>query len=610
MLQIDKLSTEIESDNGLVRAVDALSLTIERGETFALVGESGCGKSMTALSILRLLPDNGRIASGSVAVAGTDTTQLPEARMRDVRGRQVSIIFQEPSTSLNPVMPVGRQITEVIERHTPVRGAAAQNKALDWLRRVGIAAPERRVHDYPFQLSGGEKQRVMIAIALAAEPGVVIADEPTTALDVTIQAQILALLKELQRAQKMAMLLITHDLAVVAQMADRVALMYAGQVVEVADAAEFFARPRHPYAVNLFEALPDTSRRGRRLASIAGAVPPLNQPFGGCRFAERCADVMARCRVSPPGLSEVGARHAVRCFLYDGIEPARSATRVWGQDPLLPQDPPAGATVLEVRDYRVWFPIRSGLLQRVVGHVKAVDGVSFRIAGGRTLALVGESGSGKTTVGKGLLQLLRSTARISGAALLLGQPLEQLRGDALRSARRTAQIIFQDPFASLNPRMRVNEILEEGVASLYPEVTPALRRARVAALLDKVGLRRDALSRYPHEFSGGQRQRLAIARALAVEPRLIVADEPTSALDVSIQAQILNLLKQLQQELGVAYLFITHNFGVVEYLAHDIAVMRHGQLVETGPAAAILQAPAHEYTVALLAAVPRLARRA
>jgi peptide/nickel transport system ATP-binding protein len=610
MLDIGNLTTELDSDNGLVRAVDALSLTIERGETFALVGESGCGKSMTALSILRLLPDSGRVSSGRVDIDGTDITQLPEASMRDIRGRRISIIFQEPSTSLNPVMTVGRQITEVIERHTAIRGDAAVAKAVDWLTRVGIPEPERRVNDYPFQMSGGQKQRVMIAIALAAEPDVVIADEPTTALDVTIQAQILDLLKELQRSQKMAMLLITHDLAIVAQMAHRVALMYAGQIVEVADAQEFFARPLHPYAVNLFEALPDTGKRGRRLASIAGSVPPLNQEFAGCRFADRCADVMARCRTTPPWLIEFRPGHLVRCYLYDGTTVGDTATRVWGKDPILPADPPAGDTVLEVSDYKVWFPIRKGLLKRTVGYVKAVDGVSFRIPAGRTLALVGESGSGKTTVGKAVLQLLRNTAQISGSALLMGQPLEQLNGEALRKARRAAQIVFQDPFASLNPRMRVNEILEEGVASLRPDVTPAQRTERVAALLEKVGLRRDALTRYPHEFSGGQRQRLAIARALAVEPRLIVADEPTSALDVSVQAQILNLLKQLQQELGVSYLFITHNFGVVEYLAHEIAVMKNGKLVEVGPAERLLAHPQHEYTRTLLAAVPRLDRAA
>jgi peptide/nickel transport system ATP-binding protein len=610
MLAIENLTTEIDSDSGLVRAVDALSLAIERGETFALVGESGCGKSMTALSILRLLPDAGRVTAGSVDVDGTDILQLPEMRMRDIRGHRISIIFQEPSTSLNPVMTVGRQITEVIERHTALSGGAAQAKAIDWLKRVGIPEPERRFGDYPFQMSGGQKQRVMIAIALAAEPEIVIADEPTTALDVTIQAQILDLLQELQASQKMAMLLITHDLAIVAKMAHRVALMYAGQVVEVADAKEFFARPLHPYAVNLFEALPDTSRRGRRLASISGSVPPLNQTFAGCRFAERCSDAMDRCRTTPPSLRESRPHHSVRCFLYEGIDAARSATRISGKDAALPADPPAGDVVLDVRDYRVWFPIRKGLLKRTVGYVKAVDGISFSIRSGRTLALVGESGSGKTTVGKAVLQLLRNTARISGSAQLEGQPLETLNGEALRTARRAAQIVFQDPFASLNPRMRVNEILEEGVASLRPDVSPHERTERVAALLEKVGLRRDALTRYPHEFSGGQRQRIGIARALAVEPRLIVADEPTSALDVSVQAQILNLLKQLQQELGVAYLFITHNFGVVEYLAHDIAVMKDGKLVEAGPAEQLLFHPQHEYTRTLLAAVPRLARAA
>ena len=608
MLRIENLTTDLDSDSGLVRAVDALSLTIERGETFALVGESGCGKSMAALSILRLLPDSGRVSAGSVHVDGIDITQLPEARMRDIRGRRVSIIFQEPSTSLNPVMTVGRQITEVIERHTALRGPAAVEKAVDWLRRVGIAESERRINDYPFQMSGGQKQRVMIAIALAADPDIVIADEPTTALDVTIQAQILELLVKLQASQQMAMLLITHDLAIVAQVAQRVAMMYAGQIVEVAEAKEFFARPSHPYAVNLFEALPDTSKRGRRLASIPGSVPTLNQQFTGCRFAERCGNVTDRCRSAPPPLVEYRPGHAVRCVLYQGVTPAEAVERVSNKDAALPPSSATGDTVLEVRDYRVWFPIRKGLFKRTVGHVKAVDGVSFTLAAGRTLALVGESGSGKTTVGKAVLQLLRNTARISGSARLAGVPLETMHGEALRSARRTAQIVFQDPFASLDPRMRVREILEEGVASLRPDVAPGERAERVVSLLERVGMRSDVLTRYPHEFSGGQRQRLAIARALAVEPKLIVADEPTSALDVSVQAQILNLLQQLQYELAVAYLFITHNFGVVEYLAHEIAVMKEGRLVETGSAEQILNRPQHEYTRTLLAAVPRLSR--
>ena len=615
MIAIEGLTTELASDAGLVRAVDALSLTIESGQTFALVGESGCGKSMTALSLLRLLPDSGRVAAGTVVLDGTELMGLPERSMRNIRGRRISIIFQEPSTSLNPVMAVGQQMVEVIERHTALRGDAARSKALQWLERVGIPDAARRVDSYPFQMSGGQKQRVMIAIALAAEPDLVIADEPTTALDVTIQAQILDLLKDLQQSQKMAMLLITHDLAVVSQMAHQVALMYAGQIVEVASAAEFFARPLHPYAVNLLDAMPDAQQRGRRLAAISGSVPALNQRFSACRFADRCADASALCHSAEPDLHTLPSGHAVRCVLYrdpnapgrptrhsDLAQHATPAVQVQGAQP--------AQALLQVQDYRVWFPIRKGLLQRTVGYVKAVDGVSFQLHSGRTLALVGESGSGKTTVGKALLQLLRGTANITGQAHLDGMPLGSLQGPQLQKARSAIQIIFQDPFASLNPRMRVSELLQEGVAALQPQTSAADRLARIEILLDKVGLPRGSLTRYPHEFSGGQRQRLAIARALAVEPRLIVADEPTSALDVSVQAQILNLLSDLQKELGVAYLFITHNFGVVEYLAHDIAVMKDGKLVEYGAAEQVLTHPQHSYTQALLRAVPRLARRA
>ncbi|MCX8113710.1 MAG: dipeptide ABC transporter ATP-binding protein [Burkholderiaceae bacterium] len=624
MLRIDNLHTVLETDSGLVRAVEAVSLSIERGETFALVGESGCGKSMTALSILRLLPDNGRVERGAVRLAADgreiDLVQLPESRMRDVRGRRVSIIFQEPSTSLNPVMPVGEQIVEVIERHTPLKGAAARAKAIEWLKRVGLPEPERRIDDYPFQLSGGQKQRVMIAIALAAEPDVVIADEPTTALDVTIQKQILDLLQELQRQQGMALLLITHDLGIVAQMAHRIALMYAGEVVEVAETSEFLARPLHPYAQLLLAALPDTGKRGRPLAAIPGTVPRLDRPFAGCRFVERCPQAMDACRTTAPALYTPVDGHGVRCLLYDR-RPSPFAGEGRGEGArvvtVLAQpvsQPPAlqgeRRPLLEVRDYKVYFPIRRGLLKRTVGYVQAVDGISFSLAAGRTLALVGESGCGKTTTGKALLQLLRGVARIEGQALLEGEPLDALQGDALREARRKAQIIFQDPFASLNPRLRVAEILEEGIESLRPEIGASERRERVTALLDRVGLRPESMDRFPHEFSGGQRQRIAIARALAVEPKLIVCDEPTSALDVSVQAQILNLLAQLQRELGVAYLFITHNFGVVEYLAHDIAVMQAGRIVEAGPAEQVLQRPQHEYTKTLLAAVPRLKRAA
>jgi peptide/nickel transport system ATP-binding protein len=615
VLEIEALDTVLDTDAGLVHAVDALSLTLTRGETFALVGESGCGKSMTALSILRLLPDNGRVQGGRMDLAGTDIAQLPEARMRDVRGRRVSIIFQEPSTSLNPVLPVGRQIVEVIERHTALRGTAARAKALEWLKRVGLPEPERRIDSYPFQLSGGQKQRVMIAIALAGEPDIVIADEPTTALDVTIQKQILDLLVELQRSHGMAMLLITHDLGIVAQVAQRVALMYAGQVIEEAETKEFFARPLHPYARMLLDALPDSAHRRARLAAIPGTVPPLNQRFTGCRFAERCPSVHEACRARPPELTQPRPAHSVRCVLMaaeaGGANTVIRAAAATGEAAPVVDDqrPPGNALpLLRVRDYKVHFPIRRGLLRRTVGYVKAVDGISFDLAAGRTLALVGESGCGKTTTGKALVQLLRGVARIDGTATIEGAALDSLEGDALREARRKVQIIFQDPFSSLNPRMRVQEILEEGILALRPEITPAVRVDRVRALVERVGLRPEVLARYPHEFSGGQRQRLAIARALAVEPQLIVCDEPTSALDVSVQAQILNLLKDLQSEFGVAYLFITHNFGVVEYLADEIAVMKDGRIIEQGPADAVLGTPRDAYTQALLAAVPRVRR--
>ncbi|HEY6134261.1 MAG TPA: ABC transporter ATP-binding protein [Rubrivivax sp.] len=615
MLRIHDLDVELDADAGVVRAVDNLRLAIEQGETFALVGESGCGKSMTALALLRLLPDNGLVTHGQITLeagaghAATDVLGLPESQMRTVRGGRIGMIFQEPSTSLNPVMRVGDQIVESIETHTTLRGAAARAKALDWLRRVGIPEPERRIDDYPFRMSGGQKQRVMIAMTLAAEPDFLVADEPTTALDVTIQAQILDLLRELQRERRMGLLLITHDLAVVSGMAHRVALMYAGQIIEVATAAEFFSAPRHPYAQALLRALPDASRRGQVLASIAGTVPPLWLDFAGCRFAPRCVHAQPRCASSRPALLPTAPGHDVRCLrvedgdaLGSGAAPAAPAQAAAGAGPAAG----SGAALLSVSDLRVRFPVRGGLFQGVVGHFNAVDGVSFDIAQGVTLALVGESGCGKTTTGKAIAQLLRRQASVSGSALLSGQDLCALSGDALHAARRDIQIVFQDPFASLNPRLRVAELLQEGLLALLPEMDATARRERIERLTDQVGLRRDALDRYPHEFSGGQRQRIAIARALAVQPKLLVCDEPTSALDVSVQAQILNLLRDLQRELGLGYLFITHNIGVVETVADRVAVMRAGRIEEQGACAEVMNRPAREYTRALLAAVPRL----
>jgi peptide/nickel transport system ATP-binding protein len=612
MLDIQDLEIGLDSDAGLVRAVDGLRLAIQRGETFALVGESGCGKSMTALALMRLLPDNGRVLGGRVELEGSDTLALSEQAMRAVRGGRIGMIFQEPSTSLNPVMKVGDQIVEAIETHTPLRGAAARAKAIEWLQRVGIPEPERRIDEYPFRMSGGQKQRVMIAMTLATEPDFLIADEPTTALDVTIQKQILDLLRDLQREHGMGLLLITHDLGVVAGMAQRVALMYAGQIVEVAAADEFFRAPKHPYAQALLRALPDAGRRGEALAAIPGTVPALTQAFDGCRYAPRCASAMAHCASTVPALDGLGPTRTVRCLLYaaDAASPGRPASPTKDAVPAarggIARAEASSTPLLDVRDLHVRFPIRKGLLQRVAGHFDAVAGVSFSIAPGRTLALVGESGCGKTTSGKAIVQLLRGQARVEGEALFDGRNLFALEGDALHAARRDIQIIFQDPYASLDPRMRVFDILEEGLTALRPEMDAAARRKRLEQLADQVGLRREALDRYPHEFSGGQRQRIAIARALAVQPKLIVCDEPTSALDVSVQAQILNLLEELQRELGLAYLFITHNLGVVEYIADEVAVMRAGSIVEQGECAAVLQRPSHPYTQALLAAIPRM----
>jgi peptide/nickel transport system ATP-binding protein len=428
---------------------------------------------------------------------------------------------------------------------------------------------------------------------------------------VTIQKQILDLLRDLQREHGMGLLLITHDLGVVAGMAQRVALMYAGQIVEVATADEFFREPKHPYAQALLRALPDAQRRSESLAAIAGTVPPLTQTFTGCRFAPRCASAMPHCATTVPTLQLLSPTRSVRCLLYaPGDSRASVRTEPMLRQARQEQTPAVRAervqALLDVKDLRVRFPIRKGLLQRVAGYFDAVAGVSYRIEPGRTLALVGESGCGKTTSGKAIVQLLRDQATIEGEALFEGRNLFALEGEALRTARSEIQIIFQDPYASLDPRMRVFDILEEGLVALRPEMDAAARRARLEQLADQVGLRREALERYPHEFSGGQRQRIAIARALAVQPKLIVCDEPTSALDVSVQAQILNLLRELQREMGLAYLFITHNIGVVEYIADEVAVMQAGRIVEQGASAQVLRQPAHEYTRTLLAAVPRL----
>jgi len=604
LLEVERLSVELGQGRHAIRPVDDISFCIQPGETFALLGESGCGKSMTALSLLRLLPyPAGRITAGRVRLGGQDITALPESAMRSVRGRRIAMIFQEPMTSLNPVLTVGAQIAEVLHQHYGMGGRAANARVLELLDAVGIPDARRRRSEYPHQLSGGMKQRIMIAIALAGGPDLLIADEPTTALDVTIQAQVLELLQRLQQDTGMAILLITHDLGIVAGMADRVAVMYAGQLVEEAGRAEFFRDPRHPYSRKLFEALPDLGKRGQRLATIPGSVPPLDRVFSGCRFVDRCEAGWDWCRNHVPEWNTLDSGRHARCHREaPGLEIPPLPVPV-AEPPASRTQPDREQALLAVADLRVHFPIHRGVLRRVAGHVYAVDGVSLRIPLGRTLALVGESGCGKTTAGKAILQLIRPT---SGRVLFDGTELTRVGGKALRALRARFQFIFQDPYSSMNPRMMVGDIVEEGMIAQGIGADRAQRRARVEQLFEQVGLRPDHLPRYPHEFSGGQRQRICIARALAVDPQLVICDEPTSALDVSVQAQILNLLKRLQQTLGLSYLFITHNLSVVSYLADRVAVMYLGRIVEEGPVSAILENPLHPYTRALLSAVPQV----
>ena len=603
LLEVTDLTTHIGSETRPVRPVDGVSFSVEKGETFALLGESGCGKSMTALSLLRLNPQPvSRIVKGKIELAGQDLLNLSEAEMEHIRGRRIAMIFQEPQSSLNPVLSVEQQIGEALQWHFDINGDALHKRIIALLSSVGIPDPEQRIKAYPHQLSGGMKQRVMIAIALAGEPELLIADEPTTALDVTIQAQILDLLKQIQRDTGMAILLISHDLAVVAQMADHVAVMYAGQIVETAPREAFFKQVNHPYSQKLFEALPTEQKRQQQLTVIKGNVPALDTVFTGCRFVERCDKAISQCDQMPPRWYE--QQQGVRCHLYDPTYKSTSAPKQNEITPSAIQEIPSEQEpVLVLDDLQVHFPIKKGLLQRTVGQVKAVDGVNLQLRQAETVALVGESGCGKTTVGKGILQLVKVTG---GQVVYHDKVLNHLTNSELKKQRNALQIIFQDPYASMNPRMTVSQVIEEAMLA-GPSVSNANERdKRITHLLERVGLDAKYKHRYPHEFSGGQRQRICIARALAADPKVLICDEPTSALDVSVQAQILNLLRELQQEFDLSYFFITHNISVVEYLAHRIAVMYLGRIVEQGSRDEILKSPKHPYTQALLAAVPKL----
>jgi len=606
LLDVNNLQIGFQSHDGFLVAVDGVDFQIKRGETFALLGESGCGKSMTALALSQLLPEAADICDGSqISLDNQDLLNIPEVAMRRIRGKRIAMIFQEPMTALNPVLTVGEQIGEVLRCHFKLKGRAQYARTIELLIAVQIPEPKARIQAYPHQLSGGMKQRVMIAMALAAEPDLLIADEPTTALDVTIQAQILALLKSIQQKTQMAMMLITHDLGIVREMADEVAVMYAGHLIEKASCADFFNQPLHPYSQKLFESLPTIEKRGEPLAIIPGFVPPLTEIFNHCRFASRCPYAWQTCFDQIPRFINVANNQAVRCHLYDEAYKDHTPKKAEKSEPILSvkELKQTQKNLLQVKDLKIHFPIQKGLFQRKIGSVKAVDGLSFDVASNQTVALVGESGCGKTTTGFGILKLLEITG---GELHFEGNNLKNLKGSKLKKFRKDVQIIFQDPYSSMNPRMLVGDIIAEGMRSLKIYKDNKSLEAEVNKLLEMVGLPIDAKHRYPHEFSGGQRQRICIARALSIKPKLIICDEPTSALDVSVQAQILNLLKRLQQEFGLAYIFITHNISVVAYLAHYIAVMYLGRIVEYGKVEDVLQNPKHPYTQLLLSSVPTI----
>ncbi|MFJ1266971.1 dipeptide ABC transporter ATP-binding protein [Legionella lytica] len=589
------LSVAFKEPHKTVSALDKLSFVLHPGETLVLLGESGCGKSLTSLALMRLLPHTGVYGLDSqINVNGTDILNLPEQMMRQLRGKRLAMIFQEPMTALNPVMTIGEQLAEVLKRKQTYSKHELEQAMLALLNEVEMPQPQIKMHQYPHQLSGGQKQRVVIAMALACNPEILIADEPTTALDVTIQAQILALLKKLQKNHQMSMLLITHDLGVVKAMADRVCVMYAGQVVEQSTAYDFFSQVKHPYVQQLLASLPSFAKREERLSVIQGFVPALDALPSGCRFHPRCLYAFSRCHQEEPQLQEQEQR-LVRCHLYPERQelPVLDAKKIaWNAAAH------EAETILQVTDLSVDFIQKKGFFSRAKILFPAVDKLSFRLQQGKTLAIVGESGCGKTTASRALLRLL---AVSGGSVHYRGQDVLSLRGRALREYRKKVQIIFQDPFSSMNPRMNVGEIIAEGMRA--QGMKRSLINKRQKELLNQVNLPASSLHRYPHQFSGGQRQRICIARALATDPDILICDEPTSALDISVQAQILNLLKELQQQTGISYLFITHNMGVVSYIADEILVMKEGRAIEFGPCEKIFHHPEHAYTRQLLNAV-------
>jgi peptide/nickel transport system ATP-binding protein len=604
LLEVTGLTVAFPTDTEQVTAVRGMNFHVDPGEVVALVGESGAGKSASAMAVIGLLPEYAEV-SGSIRLHGDELLGLPDRQMSQIRGKTIGTVFQDPMSALTPVYTVGDQIAEALEVHDRAIGRrAARQRAIELLELVGIAQPERRARSFPHELSGGERQRVVIAIAIANDPDLLICDEPTTALDVTVQAQILEVLKTARDVTGAGVLIITHDLGVVAEFADRALVMYAGKAVETAPVGELYRTRQMPYTVGLLGSVPRLDApQGARLVPIPGAPPSMTELPRGCPFAPRCPLAIDDCRASEPELVEVGRNHRAACIRTKHVA-GRSAAEIYGVSTAPPTDAKESAdapVVLSVRDLAKTFKLTKGVvLRRQVGEVRAVDGVSFELHQGRTLAIVGESGSGKSTT---LHQILDLTSPQAGSIEVLGTDVAKLNRKGRRALRGDLQVVFQDPVASLDPRLPVFDVLAEPLQANGFDKTRT--DERVAELLGIVGLRREDASRYPAEFSGGQKQRIGIARALALQPKILALDEPVSALDVSIQAGIINLLLDLQQRFGLSYLFVSHDLSVVKHLAHSVVVMYKGTIVEQGDGDQVFSNPQHEYTRRLLAAVPQ-----
>lgn len=601
LLRVRDLKTHFFSEGTVVRAVDGISYDVRRGEVLGVVGESGSGKSVSGLSLMRLIDSPpGRIIDGSIEFDGQDVLQLSDREMRRVRGNKISMIFQEPLTSLNPVFTIGNQMSEPLTLHQGMSTAQAWERAEEMLRLVGVPSPGERLKAYPHQLSGGMRQRVMIAMALSCNPQLLIADEPTTALDVSIQAQILELMRELQRDLGTSMIFITHDLGVVSEMCDRVNVMYGGRIIEQADVRRLFEQPSHPYTWGLLDCLPRfEDALGSRLTPIVGQPPNLAHLPPGCKFAPRCPYAWEKCTAEEPPLFDLGGGQVSRCWLHDKGQSGNSV-RLIEERKIVETVKRDQGPLLKVRDLRTYFPIRKGLLQRKVGDVQAVDGIDLDVLRGETVGLVGESGCGKSTAGRSIIRLIEPTA---GSIVYDGTDITEYSERQLRPFRRKMQIVFQDPFSSLNPRRTVGGIVGQPLR-IHGLASRTNIGDRVNEILERVGLNPVHANRYPHEFSGGQRQRIGIARAIAAEPDFIVADEPVSALDVSIQAQIINLMQDLQEQMGLSYIFIAHDLSVVRAVSDRIAVMYLGKIVELADNLAFYDNPLHPYTQSLISAVP------